>query len=323
MCTAISFNGKNHYFGRNLDLERRYGEVVAITPRKYPFKFKSNNILDRHFAIIGMAAIIDDYPLYFDATNERGLSMAGLNFVGNAYFGSQIDNKVNIAPYELIPYLLGQYETVAECEVALKNINVVDVSFNKDYSNAELHWIIADKKESIVLECMREGMRIYKNPVGVLTNNPPFEFHLMNLNNYIGISVAEHKNTFSDRIELNNYSRGMGGIGLPGDFSSGSRFVRAAFAKLNSIIPKSDIECVSQFFHILGFVEQVEGCVKVGDAFERTQYVSCCDTERGIYYYKTYENSQISAVNMWRENLDDDKLISYELSYEQRIENMN
>lgn len=323
MCTAISFNAKKHYFGRNLDLEKRFDEKVTITPRNYPFEFRFGELLKEHYAIIGMAMVSDDYPLYFDGTNEKGLSIAGLNFVGNSYLGELASNKINLAPYELIPYLLGKYGSVAECVEILKDINLIDVSFNPKLQNAELHWIISDERECIVLENMREGMKIYKNPVGVLTNNPRFEYHLMNLNNYMGMSNLDLENRFSNKIQFDKYSRGMGGIGLPGDFSSTSRFVRAAFAALNSVTPTRELESVSQFFHILGYVEQVEGCVLVGKEFERTQYSSCCNTREGIYYFKTYENSQISAVKMHNENLDSKDLIWYELSFVPQIRNIN
>ncbi|MBO5716166.1 MAG: choloylglycine hydrolase [Clostridia bacterium] len=323
MCTAISFNAKGHFFGRTLDLERRFGECVTITPRNYVFKFKTGEVIKNHHAIIGMAAIVEDYPLYFDATNEHGLSIAGLNFVGNAYYGKANEQKINLAPYELIPYLLSKYKCVDECICALKEINLVDAQFNKNLENGQLHWLISDKNKSIVVECMRDGTKIHQNPVGVLTNNPPFEYQMMNLNNYMGLSNIDPQNKFSDKIILKKYSRGMGALGLPGDFSSASRFVRVAFAKLNSVNPLSENESISQFFHILGTVEQVEGCVIFDNRFERTQYTSCCDTERGIYYYKTYENSQISAINMYRENLDIHNLICYDLIFTEQIKYIN
>ena len=323
MCTAISFNAKGHYFGRTLDLEKRFGEKVIITPRNYVFQLKSGGYIDKHYAIIGMALSIDGYPLYFEGTNEHGLSISGLNFVGNAYYGEAISGKINLAPYELIPYLLSKCKTVDECDEILKEINLVNIPFNDKLENAQLHWLIADKDKSIVLECMREGMKIHKNTIGVLTNNPPFEYQIMNLNNYRGLSVSALQNTFSNKIELDVYSRGMGALGLPGDFSSMSRFVKVAFTKLNSVIPVDKISSVSQFFHILGTVEQVEGCVIFENQFERTQYMSCCDTEKGIYYYKTYENSQITAVKMHSENLDDKALICYDLKYTESINYIN
>lgn len=324
MCTAISFNAYNHYFGRNLDLEKRYDESVTITPRNYSLRYKFEETENRHFAFIGTATIVNDYPLYYDATNELGLSIAGLNFVGNAYLNTkEANNKTNLAPYELIPYILGKYATVRECIESLKNICLVDIRFNDDMPNAELHWIICDENESITFEYMKNDIKIYKNPVGVLTNNPPFDFHITNLNNYMNLSRNEPKNRFSEKIDLQAYSKGMGGLGLPGDLSSSSRFIKATFTKFNSVIPNSEVDSVGQMFHILDSVKQQAGVVKIGDQYERTQYTSCCNTKEGVYYYKTYDNSQITAINMRKENLDTNKLINYKMLFEQQINYIN
>ena len=128
MCTAISFNAYNHYFGRNLDLDKRYDESVTITPRNYILEYKSGEIQRRHYAFIGTATVIDNYPLYYDATNEFGLSIAGLNFVGNAHMHKKVEkDKINITPYELIPYLLGSCKNVDECILLLDRIRILDI----------------------------------------------------------------------------------------------------------------------------------------------------------------------------------------------------
>lgn len=320
MCTAISFNADRHYFGRNLDLEYRYDESIVITPRNYILKYKSGEIERKHFAFIGTATIIDGYPLYYDATNEHGLSIAGLNFVGNAYLSSKPENnKINVTPYELIPYILGKCKTVEDAIDLLNNIVLVDIRFRDEISNAQLHWIISDKTESITYEYMKDGIKIHENKIGILTNNPPFEYQMMNLKKYMYLSSAEPPNNFSEQLSLQPYSRGMGAIGLPGDVSSESRFVRGAFIKMNSVKPHTEEESVAQFFHIMSSVEQVEGCVKVSDKYERTQYTSCCNTEQGIYYYKTYESSQINAIRMHKENIENDILIFYKMNFETNI----
>ena len=323
MCTAITFKAKNHYFGRNLDLERRFSESVTIMPRGYQIKYKNGEVDSAHYAMIGMATVVDNYPLYYDATNEYGLSIAGLNFVGNAYFEEDDGGKRHIAVFELIPYLLSKCKTVSECEVALKEINIQNIPFNEEYRTSELHWMIADKERCITLECTREGINIYENKVGVLTNNPPFPYHMVNLCNYMNLTSREPSNRFSDKVDLSAYSRGMGALGMPGDLSSMSRFVRVCFTKLNSVIPESEIDSIGQAFHILASVEQQEGSVRLGNKFERTQYASCCDMDEGVYYYKTYDNHQITAVGMFNEDLGGSELISYKLVCTQQIRYVN
>lgn len=320
MCTAISFKADNHYFGRNLDLEFCYNERVTITPRNYTFKFRKTDAINSHYAIIGVATVEENYPLYYEATNEKGLSIAGLNFPENAFYSETDDTKINIAPFELIPYILSQCKTVEETKALLKKINLAEIHFSKEFRLSPLHWIIADKTQSITLESVKEGMKVYDNPVGVLTNNPGFDMQMFNLNNYMSLSKEAPKNSFSDKLNLKIYSRGMGAMGLPGDLSSQSRFVKAVFTKYNSVKENS----LTQFFHILHSVEQQKGCVLAdNNKYEYTMYTSCCNTDKGIYYYTTYENHSITAVDMHRENLDAKELITYPLIKDEQISEIN
>lgn len=366
MCTAVSYVTKDHYFGRNLDYEFSYEESVVITPRNYDFSFCGGstfekNVLNKekgksdggkadncvkvpgqHYAMIGVAYVVNEYPLYYDAVNEKGLGMAGLLFSGNAvYSNMKAADKDNIASFEFIPWVLGQCANVEEAKKLLGNVHLMDWEFAKELPPTPLHWMIADKKCTIVVEAIADGLKVYDNPVKVLTNNPPFEFQMMNLNSYMGLSPYEPENRFSDEVEMTVYSRGMGAMGLPGDLSSVSRFVRAAFTRMNSVCADSEAESISQFFHILGSVEQQRGCVrlqaentnvcaagmdsvamkneavwekypqKAQIKYEVTIYSSCCNTDKGIYYYRTYDNGQITAVDMHKEKLDGDKLMAY------------
>lgn len=320
MCTGANYTTSDHYFGRNLDLEFSYNEAVTVTPRNFPFRFRRAEPLLTHHAIIGMATISDGYPLYYDATNEKGLSMAGLNFPGNADYKPEASDKTSITPFEFIPWILGQFETVDEVKAELERINLVDISFSDAFPLSPLHWIISDRTTSITVESVAEGLKVYDNPIGVLTNNPTFDIQAFTLNNFMHLSTNPPQNNFSDALEFDVYSRGMGAIGLPGDLSSASRFVKAAFTKMNSVSGDSESESISQFFQILGSVAQQRGCVEVSPGkFEITIYSSCCNTDKGIYYYTTYENSQVTAVDMHKEDLDGSVLADYPLIKGQQI----
>lgn len=315
MCTAISYKSTDHYFGRNLDLEYSYQEEVTITPRNFPLPFCSGTVMHQHFAIIGMATVSEDYPLYYDATNEAGLSVAALNFPENAVYFPEDAHKDNIAPYELIPWILGQCSSVSEAEVLLKKVNIVNISFSKEYPLTPLHWLIADKEKSVTAEQLASGLHIHENPVGVLTNNPPFDFHMHNMQNYSKLTSREPVCDISDKP----YSRGLGGFGLPGDLSSPSRFVRAVFTRDNSVTDHTDTTDISQFFHILSCVEQTEGCVKADKGYVKTVYTSCCNTDKGIYYYTTYENRQITGVHLHNVDLNGQSLSRYPLIRSQQF----
>lgn len=324
MCTAATYKTKDFYFGRTLDYEFSYGDEITITPRNYSFNFIEKGTMDSHYAIIGMAHVIDDYPLYYDAINEKGLGIAGLNFVGNAYYKEKDEQKDNITQFEFIPWILCQCASVEEAKGLIEKINFLNIPFNDKLPLAQLHWIISDSDQSITVEAVKEGVKIYENPVGVLTNNPPFDMQMFNLNNYLNLSTKNPENKFAPNLDLKTYSRGMGAIGLPGDLSSQSRFIKVTFTKMNSKSGNSEEESVSQFFHILNSVDQQRGCCNLDDdKYEITIYTSCCNTNKGIYYYTTYDNHQITAVDMNKENLDGTDLVRYQLIKDEQIKFQN
>ena len=312
MCTAISFHANKHYFGRTLDIERGYDEGVIITPRSYPLSFRYVESLEKHYALIGTAIIVNDYPLYFEATNEMGVSMAGLNFPENAFYYPRTCEKENVAPFELIPYLLGVCSSVIEVQKKLDRLNVVHCNFSEALPVSPLHWMISDKDTSITLECTKDGMRVYDNPYGVLTNNPPFDFHLHNINNYQSLHEGAAANNLNKSLPLENYSLGMGAMHLPGDFSSTSRFIKAVFVKEKSVCDGSEKESINQFFHILQSVAMPMGCVMTPSGeFEYTRYSCCCNTDTQVYYYTTYQNMTIGKVNLHDVDLDSAALYSF------------
>lgn len=324
MCTAISYKTNSHYFGRTLDLEYSYNEQVVITARDYPLKFRNGTECAAHPAIIGIATVSSGYPLYYDAVNEHGLCAAALNFPESAYFTPQKKGADNVAPFEVIPWILSKCRSVNEVEKLMKTTHIANISFSSELPVTPLHWIVADSKRSIVIEPLRWGIIIADNPIGVLTNDPPFEYHTTNLTNYMNLTAETVPGRFARGLSLLAYSRGMGAIGLPGDFSSASRFVRAAFCKLNSICEKEDEGSISEFFHVLASVEQPRGCNRLCDGKNViTVYTSCCDATKGVYYYITYGNRQISAVDMRKESLESKSLICYPLITEQQIKMQN
>ena len=136
MCTAITFQTKDFYFGRTMDYDISYNEEIAITPRNMPFYFRHTKELSHHYALIGMAYVNGGYPLYYEAVNEKGLGMAGLNFPGNAAFYEREEGKDNIAQFEMIPWILGQCESVKEARDLLAHLNLVNTSFHEDLPTA-------------------------------------------------------------------------------------------------------------------------------------------------------------------------------------------
>ncbi|MCH5155602.1 MAG: choloylglycine hydrolase [Clostridiales bacterium] len=320
MCTAIKYLSNNLYFGRTLDNDLSYKEEIVITPRRRKLSFREMGTIPAHNAILGVAFVVDGFPLYYDACNDRGLAMAGLNYVGNAVFGKSECGKDNIATFEFIPWILCQCSTVEEAKKLLSRINITSAPFNEQLPASQLHWMIADKDCAVVVECDKDGMHVYDNHVGVLTNNPPFPMQLTWLNNYLAVSPKPPSVGFSDKIKFDMYSRGMGGLGLPGDLSSSSRFVRAAFTMLNSPTYDNTEQSVNQFFHILGAVDQTRGCCIMDNGHcEVTIYTTCFDVTKGVLYYTSYDNRQISAVDMNKVNTEGTALIRFPMIKDSHI----
>lgn len=319
MCTAITYKTMSAYFGRTLDVECSYGEEVIVTPRNFALDFRYTAAQNSHYAMIGMGIVKDGYPLYFDAANEHGLAMAGLRFANNAYYFDLQEGKENIASFELVLWLLGSCRNLHDVRQKMQSLNICNTPFSSTFPTAPLHWMVTDGEKSLVIESSADGLHIYPNPVGVLTNNPPFFYHMWHLCDYMALSkdapVAHLGKDF-----LAPYSRGMGALGLPGDFSSASRFVRAAFVRENAVSNGDETASVSQFFHILGSVEQIRGCVRLPDgSLEATAYTSCINLERSIYYYTTYQNRTISAVDLRKCDLEGVELCRFSLRTEQKI----
>ena len=262
--------------------------------------------------------------------NEHGLGMAGLNFPGNANYKSEdgMFYGFRVASYEFIPWVLRQCKTIDDVKSLLSGSMITDKAFDEELPPTPLHWMISDKENSIVVEQGQYDIHIYDNPIGVMTNNPTFDMQLFNLNNYMSLSSDPPQQTFGN-ITLSEYSRGMGAMGLPGDLSSMSRFVRASFVKLNSIPGNSLNQDINQFFHILHSVEQQRGCVRLRgkdnehELYEITQYTSCMDLDNRVYYYTTYDNHQINAVSMYADGVSGSELIRHDIDEHEAIHYVN
>lgn len=319
MCTAVTYRSNDHYFGRTLDYEHSYQEAVTITPRNFPLPFRLLPPMETHYAMIGMATVRNGYPLYYDAVNEHGLYMAGLNFPHSTKYMPQSEGKDNVTAFELIGWVLGSCKTVSQARQLLKNANLVDIPFSRELPLTPLHWLVADRDSAMTAEQTAEGLQLFDNPVGVLTNEPEFRYHMLNLQNYLHLTRDEITNQFAPSLPLKAYSRGLGAVGLPGDYSSASRFVKAAFVKQNSVSKDTESASISQVFHILGSVHLPLGLEKVGNTYAKTIYTSCCNATKGIYYYTTYENNQITGVRLHAENLESSSLTVYPLVKGQQI----
>lgn len=363
MCTSLALPTSNggQLFGRTLDLDTHFGERVVLTPRGYRFGFDGGSPQPNRYAMLGMAAVANGYPLYAEAMNQQGLCMAGLRFAGNAvYADGPMAGKRGLAPWELIPYLLGRYATVNEVRDALREVCVVDRPFSASLPAAPLHWHIADADPAhgaLVVESTAEGMRVYEDPprlggeaVGVLTNNPPYPYQLARYADYTHLTPAPRGGESHDRrvslasaVGVDLTSLGEGGLGLPGDYSSPSRFVRAAtlrrwtVAWMDGQYPRGEadryaradrevrgtpaegnpdrhgeVSPVAQFFRILAAVSPMAGAVMTEDGRNhRTLYTCCMDTAAGVYHYFTEGDVRVRSVGFEGVDTEGEILLPY------------
>ncbi len=319
MCTSISWNNGDFYLGRNMDISFDFDRKIVVVPRNYSFTFKEMPQLDTHYALMGTAMVINNYPLFAEAVNEKGVYMAGLNFPEIAKYNKSDNMKDNVTVNEFIPYILSKSSNIDDVYILLNKINLTDIPFLPNIPIPSLHFIVSDKNKSLVVECTKTGMHIYENETGIITNNPTFDMQMHNLNNYMYLSNENPTNKMTKEIELNHYCMGLGALGLPGDFSSQSRFVKAYFLKANSAAEKTEIASIAQIFHMLDAVAMVRGSVLDGEKFDITVYSCCINADKGIYYFKTYDSSAISAVYMYNEDLSRNELIVHEFTQNTKI----
>lgn len=290
MCTSIALRRSRNLFGRNMDIDYSFGECAVNIPRNFPLNFKKAGILEKHYAFIGTAAVADGFPLYAEAMNENGLYIAALKFPENAYYNeNETKGRINLAPYEIIPYLLAECRNLSEIRAVLSETDIISLPFSENLPLSPLHWHIADKSGSLVLEKTTDGMKVYENPADVLTNNPPFPFHMENRIHYMNLSPCNPANSGGKML-------GLGTAGLCGDFTPASRFARADYLLRNT---PENCGTVSHFFHILGNAAIPKGAVITPDGkYHYTSYSCCFDAESLEMHFRTYENTHIKTVKL-------------------------
>ena len=312
MCTGIRFSDENGnmFFGRNLDWSVGYGQKIVVTPKGYKYHSAFLGDLQPKYAVIGMGIIQENAPLYFDCGNEAGLAIAGLNFPGYAqYEKDQVEGRTNIAAYEFPLWVAMNFDTVDEVVKALANVAIVAKPINDQYPVSMLHWMIGDGKKSIVVEYTAAGLQVFQNDVDVLTNQPGYAWHKENLRNYMNITSPQPEKVEWGSVELKAFGSGSLMRGLPGDYYSPSRFVRAAYFNSHYPVKNSEEENVARLFHTLASVAMIDGAAAVADGnFEKTVYTGGYSAATQTYYYNTYDDLAIQKARLSDYNIEGEEL---------------
>lgn len=316
MCTALTLttSDNDHLFGRNMDLEYFFNQSIIFIPRNYiATNSKTQKTNKNKYAILGMGTMFADYPTFADVMNEKGLAIAGLNFPKYAHFPKEkVDAKTNIPVYDFPLWLLSNFATLNEVKSQIEDLVLVDEPIIDGVPTAPLHFIITDKTgESIIVEQTQDGLKWFENPVGVLSNAPTFDWHLTNLSQFADLRYTKNIGATICDYKLTPHGQGDGLMGLVGDFSPASRFVRTCVLRDATLRNCKNIN-KQQFFHILNNVAMVDGSVITPEGKnDITQYTSCMDLDNLVYCYNTYNSMGVNVINMGNLDLNSNEIKSF------------
>lgn len=294
--------------GRTLEFGIEVVTSVVVIPRNYEFTGttpKGSGMSYRaKYGAVGCIAY-DDMSI-LDGINEKGLAIGVFYFPGFAgYSRITEDNKSKaLSPIEFSNWVLTQFATLDEVRAGLSNVIIAPTVY-KDWGNEvpPFHYIVYDKEgKSLVIEPIDGKFVVYDNPLGVFTNSPTFDWHMTNLRNYIHFNAENAAPIKIDGVELAPFGQGSGMVGIPGDFTPPSRFVRATVFSATAIPPSNDQEAVFQLFHILNQFDIPVGVARqTVDGVIHSDYTlvtSVKNPQTLMYYFKTYDNQSISMVDL-------------------------
>lgn len=283
------------------------------------------------YASVGMNGV--GLPVLFDGVNEKGLAAGTFYFPNSAGYMpyTAADAGKTIAQWEVGSYILENFASVAEVKANIGNIVVPAVVFGAWGFAPEAHYIVHDATgQSIVLEYVGGKLNVHDNPLGVLTNSPPFDWHMTNLRNYVNFSMSSSAPVQLGPVKLLPTGQGSGMLGLPGDFTPPSRFVRAVAFSQSVFRPKTGEDAVLEAFHVLNQFDIPKGAAREHETDEHgniladyTIWTAASDLKAKRYYFRTYENSQIRMVDLMKMNIDGKDIVTLPITGSEVIKSLN
>ncbi len=331
-CTGIRLKAKDGavVYGRTMEFGFPLQSRAIIIPRHFDLQGQSTQgrrgmAWKTKYAAVGMNAISLDRLV--DGVNEKGLA-AGIYYMPG-YAGYQTispkDDARALAPWEPVTWLLTTCATVAEARAAIETARVVEATAPELNIVPPVHYVVHDKQgQSLVIEYVRGELHLHDNPLGVMTNAPEFSWHMTNLHNYVNLRAMNSAPVKIDGVSLQPFGQGSGLFGLPGDFTSPSRFVRAALFGAVALEGRDGPEAIGQLFHLLdnfdiplGSVEQGEGDAKV---LESTEWTTASDLKNSVFYFHTFENRRVQRIDLKAADLDSDRIVKFPMRSSQDFE---
>lgn len=319
-CTGIKLVAKDGTIvsGRTLEFGIKIDADIAVIPRGHAFfgstpQGKGLAYRSKYAAVGAMAF---NTPALMDGLNEKGLSVGTFYFPGYAgYSAITADNQQRaLSPVEFPHWILTQFATIDEVKTALPQVVIAPtVSPGWGSTPPPFHYLVTDKEgNGLVIEPMEGKFFVYDNKIGTFTNSPTFDWHMTNLRNFINLTPFNTKPITIDGIELTSFGQGGGMVGLPGDFTPPSRFIRAVIFSTTAIPAENSREAVTQAFHILNQFDIPIGSARAlvdGTTYsDSTQITVVRDPQTLRYYFKTYDDQGIKMVDLKRFDLDSQKI---------------
>ncbi len=309
-CTGIMLKAQDGTYisGRTLEFGIPIDTIITIIPHHYTFTGSLPNgasgmTFKAKYAAVGGS--LDNGMDVQDGLNEKGLSVGAFYFQGYAGYAPVTagNQSKSLSPLQFPTWILTEFSSVAEVKAALKDVSIAPTVFQAWGIVPPLHYIVYDKTgASLVIEPVGGKLVTYDNPLGVFTNSPGFDWHMTNLGNYVNISPINVGQKEVNGIALAQFGQGSGMHGLPGDFTSPSRFVRAAFFEASSLPAANAQAAVYQVFHILNQFDIPLGSVRDVSSGkmmpEYTMVTVVRDPVNLDYYFKSYQNQDISVVHL-------------------------
>jgi choloylglycine hydrolase len=272
------------------------------------------------------------FPVLFDGVNEKGLASGLFYFPTSANYMpyTAADAGKTIAPWELGSWMLENFASVDEVRASIGKVVVPAVVYSGWGFAPEVHFIVQDAAgKSIVIEYIDGKLNVYDNPLGVLTNSPAFDWHMANLRNYVNFSMTNVAPVKLGSVTLQPFGQGSGMLGMPGDFTPPSRFVRAVAFSQSVFKPKSGDDAIVEAFHVLNQFDIPKGAAREHEKDEHgnvladyTIWTSAIDLKAKRFYFRTYESSQIRMVDLMKMNLDAKDVVKISMAGNEAVKSL-
>ena len=301
---------------------RGYARTGTTPDGKEGLKWKSK------YASVGLNGV--GLPILFDGLNEKGLAVGMFYFPGSAQYPAYNakETRKTIAQWELPSWILENFASVAEVKANIGNIVVASAMFAAWGFAPEAHYIVHDASgNSIVVEYVGGKLNIHDAPLGVITNSPTYDWHMTNLRNYLNFSLTDPPAVQLGPVKLTNFGMGSGMLGLPGDFTPPSRFVRAVAFSQSVFRSETGHDAVVEAFHVLNQFDIPKGSAREPQKDEHgntladyTVWTSASDLKAKQFYFRTYENSQIRMVDLMKMKIDGKDIVKLSTKGEEVIQ---